>query len=68
MNSPTIAKETGILILAHKLPHISFREHDMFDRKLLKEIISILMGSVFYLNLTVRERLDIVKHLMRLWS
>ena len=40
----------------------------MFNRVLLKEIIGILMGSVFYLNLSVRERLDIVRHLMRLMS
>jgi hypothetical protein len=36
----------------------------MLDKKILKEIIGILMGSVFYLNLSVRERLDIVRRLM----
>ncbi|MBP1748883.1 MAG: hypothetical protein H6Q52_1422 [Deltaproteobacteria bacterium] len=40
----------------------------MLDKTLLKEIIGILMGSIFYLKLTARERLDIVKHLMRLMS
>jgi len=40
----------------------------MLDRTLLKEIISVLMGSAFYLGLTVRERLSVVKHLLRLMS
>lgn len=40
----------------------------MLDKTILKEIIGILMGSIFYLNLSVRERLDIVRHLMRLMS
>ncbi|HOC45301.1 MAG: hypothetical protein PHT96_00295 [Syntrophorhabdaceae bacterium] len=38
----------------------------MLEKTLLKEIIGILMGSILYLRLPVRERLDIVRHLMRL--
>lgn len=40
----------------------------MLDKNLLKEIISILMGSTFYFSLTARERLNIVKHLIQLMS
>lgn len=41
---------------------------DMLDRILVREIISVLMGSAFYLGLTVSERLDMVKHLLNLMS
>jgi hypothetical protein len=41
---------------------------DMLDRILVREIISVLMGSTFYLGLTVPERLDMVKHLLDLMS
>jgi hypothetical protein len=41
---------------------------DMLDRILVREIISVLMGSAFYLGLTVPERLDMVKHLLSLMS
>ena len=41
---------------------------DMLDRILVREIISVLMGSAFYLGLTVPERLDMVKHLRNLMS
>ncbi len=37
----------------------------MLDRILVKEIISVLMGSAIYLGLTVPERLSIVKHLLQ---
>jgi hypothetical protein len=37
----------------------------MLDRILVKEIISVLMGSAVYLGLTVPERLNIVKHLLQ---
>lgn len=40
----------------------------MLDRMLLREIISVLMGSTFYFGLTVQERLSIVKRLLRLMS
>ena len=40
----------------------------MLDKTIVKEIIGILMGSVFYLSLSVRERLDIVKRLIRFMS
>jgi hypothetical protein len=40
----------------------------MLDRILVREIISVLMGSAFYLGLTVPERLDMVKHLLNLMS
>lgn len=40
----------------------------MLDKTILKEIIGILMGSIFYLNLPARERLEIVRHLMPLMS
>ena len=40
----------------------------MLDRTLVREIISVLMGSTFYLGLTVRERLNMVKHLLHLLS
>ncbi len=41
---------------------------DMLDRILVREIISVLMGSTCYLGLTVPERLDMVKHLLDLMS
>lgn len=41
---------------------------DMLDRILVREIISVLMGSAFYLGLTVSERLDMVRHLLDLMS
>ena len=40
----------------------------MLDRTLVREIISVLMGSSFYLGLTVRKRLNMVKHLLYLFS
>jgi len=40
----------------------------MLDRIVVREIISVLMGSSFYLGLTVPERLKIVKHLLHLMS
>ncbi len=36
----------------------------MQDRKLMKEVINILMQSASYFRLTIQERLRIVKHLM----
>ncbi|HOW54071.1 MAG TPA: hypothetical protein PLR60_05380 [Syntrophorhabdaceae bacterium] len=36
----------------------------MLDRRLMKEVINILMESASYFRLTVSERLRLVKHLM----
>lgn len=54
--------------MARVLLYILMEERAMLDRTILKEIIGILMGSVFYLSLSVRERLDMVRHLMRFMS
>lgn len=47
---------------------VYFGGYVMLDRMLVREIVSVLMGSAIYLGLTVRERLNIVKHLVKLMS
>ncbi len=36
----------------------------MLDRRLMKEVVNILMESASYFCLTAQERLRLVKHLM----
>lgn len=46
------------------IAYIFCKECNMWDRKILKEVIGILMESKSYFRLSVKERLCIIKHLM----